>query len=396
MIARVLFPLHVIVLQALTYVVRPAITYQAVEIGAGGWWIGAIAASFALVPILIAIRAGRVADQVGVRLLVVTGSLIMAAATAALLFFAGSVAALIAISALLGSGHLLVVVGQQAAVAQASGRRVDASFGMFAFYTSLGQAVGPLLIGWWGGWHQTVPHLSVVYWGALVLALLLVLLGWSIPEAKADASRRRLRDVHAPVALSKEARREVLSAIIVGVIVLSAVDMITLFLPLIGAQQGLTAGVVATLLMLRGATSMLSRLLMGRLVDRRGRMPVLLSGLWLSAACMAGLVFPWPVWLLALLLAVGGFVLGLGQPLSMAWVSDAVPRDQRATWLATRLTGNRITQFTMPLLTGAIAQSFGAIFAFPLAGLLLVGAAVLATRSTGAANSSDETPQLGD
>src|SRR3712207_7497336 len=64
----------------------------------------------------------------------------------------GGAAGLVAGSVVLGTGHLLSVVGQQAAVANTAGPgRFDTAFGYYTFAASLGQALGPALITVVGG-----------------------------------------------------------------------------------------------------------------------------------------------------------------------------------------------------------------------------------------------------
>ena len=64
----------------------------------------------------------------------------------------GGAAGLVLGSVVLGTGHLLSVVGQQAAVANTAGPgRFDTAFGYYTFAASLGQAAGPALITLLGG-----------------------------------------------------------------------------------------------------------------------------------------------------------------------------------------------------------------------------------------------------
>jgi hypothetical protein len=64
----------------------------------------------------------------------------------------GGAAGLVLGSVVLGTGHLLSVVGQQAAVANtAVPGRFDTAFGYYTFAASLGQAIGPALITLLGG-----------------------------------------------------------------------------------------------------------------------------------------------------------------------------------------------------------------------------------------------------
>jgi MFS family permease len=87
-------------------------------------------------------------------------------------------------------------------------------------------------------------------------------------------------------------------------------------------------------------------------------------------------------WLAAVLLFVGGFCLGLGQPITMTLVSTAVPDSWRGSALAVRLVGNRVGQVAMPLLAGLVAAPLGPAGAiwFTCAVLVVSGAEKTARR----------------
>lgn len=71
---------------------------------------------------------------------------------------------------------------------------------------------------------------------------------------------------------------------------------------------------------------------------------------------------PWlfgnPV-LAAILLAIIGFFLGLGQPITMTLITQAVPPDARGAALALRLLANRLGQVALPIGAGLLAAPAG-------------------------------------
>ena len=77
------------------------------------------------------------------------------------------------------------------------------------------------------------------------------------------------------------------------------------------------------------------------------------------------------------LMAVAGLGLGLGQPLTMAWVASRAPRHIRGLALGLRLSGNRLGQLLVPALVGMVLHLAGidAIF-WSVATLLLLGGLV--------------------
>src|SRR4029453_1519782 len=83
---------------------------------------------------------------------------------------------------------------------------------------------------------------------------------------------------------------------------------------------------------------------------------------------------------LGLLLAAAGFLLGIGQPLTMSMVVQAVPEGTRGPALAIRLTGNRFGQVAAPAAAGLVAGAAGVSAAFFMLGGLLGLAAVAVVR----------------
>jgi MFS family permease len=115
--ALVVLLLHSVLVQAVTFVMRPASTYRALELGVPAAWLGVLSASFAFAPLVLAVPSGHAIDRLGERRVMLAGSVLICLAAGAFVLFGGGVAGLVAGSALLGVGHLCSVVGQQALVA---------------------------------------------------------------------------------------------------------------------------------------------------------------------------------------------------------------------------------------------------------------------------------------
>jgi MFS family permease len=60
--------------QASIYVMRPMITYRAIENGASGFEIGLIASIYALLPLIVAVPMGRWVGRLGELPLLIAGS----------------------------------------------------------------------------------------------------------------------------------------------------------------------------------------------------------------------------------------------------------------------------------------------------------------------------------
>ena len=372
--ALVVLLAHSVLVQAVTFVLRPTSTYRALELGVPATWLGVLSASFAIAPLVLAVPSGHAVDRLGERRVMLAGSLLICLAAGTFVLFGGGVAPLVAGSVLLGVGHLCSVVGQQALVANRtpSGRH-DAAFGYYTFAASLGQALGPSLILVFGG-ARTIPATGAIFVSTLGLAGVLLVVTLLLRP-----SRHGRTDAAAETGTVRTLLRRpgLARALIVSCVVLAAVDITLVYLPALGAERGIASGTVGALLTLRAVASMLSRLFLGRLSHRLGRRRLLLGSVALSAAGMALAVVPMPVWTLAVVVAAIGLGLGAGQPLTMSWLAESTPAGLRGRAMSLRLTGNRVGQVLVPSAAGLLAAGTGAggVLALTAAGLVAAGLA---------------------
>ena len=371
--------------QAALFLARPVTSYRALALGADERVIGLITACFAVVPLVVAVRLGRVADRrrpVGM----LAGGVAILIVAYVLLGLAGSLAELALWSALLGLGHLGLMLAAQSLVAQQSDdSRHDRDFGLMTAAVSLGQLVGPALgglvlsTGPAGSLEGATTHAFLVAAGLTVLAL---------PACRgtgpANRGRGGPRQDGKPVSAMDIVRAPgVPAGMFASVAILAAVDIVTAYLPVIGERRGIGPALVGVLLSLRAAASILSRLLipvMVRALDRVRLIAVSAAG---SALAMTVLPVPDGPAALAAVVMVAGFFLGIGQPLTMSLIVQAVPGQARGTALAIRLTGNRVGQVATPAAAGLVAGAAGIAAAFWLLGGLLVLAAATVARRAG-------------
>jgi MFS family permease len=360
---------HSVVTQVVTFVLRPTSAYRALELDVPIAWLGALTASFAVVPLLLAVPSGLATDRFGERRVMLVGAVLMALSGAIFWTERGGAAGLVLGSVVLGTGHLLSVVGQQAAVANTAGPgRFDTAFGYYTFAASLGQAAGPALITVLGG-GGALPDTTPIFAAATALGVVLLLctafLRMPVREkASGDAATGGMGTLLRLPGLVR--------ALVISCVVLSAVDITLVYLPALGADRGLAAGFVGLLLTLRAVASMTSRLFLGRLVDAIGRRRLMIVSVALSAVSMAVVAAPLPTVAMAVVVVLLGLGLGVGQPLTMSWLAEVAPPGLRGRAMSLRLTGNRLGQVLIPSAVGLVAAGVGA------AGVLAATAAALA------------------
>lgn len=361
---------HTVLVQLVTFVLRPTSTYRALELGVPTGWLGVLSAGFAMAPLVLAIPSGQAVDRIGERRVMLAGAVLMCAGAATFAFAAGGVAGLVAGSVLLGTGHLCSVVAQQALVANTTETsRYDTAFGYYTFAASLGQAVGPGLILLFGG-DRTIPRTDTVFLVALVITV--VLIGVTV-AVRAPAARRAATVDGAAEGVRDLLRRPgLVRTLTVSCVVIAAVDITLVYLPALGADRGLAAGTVGLLLTVRAVASMTSRFFLGRLVRLTGRRRLMLGSVALSAVSMAAVAVPMPVAGTAVLVVLLGLGLGVGQPLTMSWLAEMAPAGLRGRAMSLRLTGNRLGQVLIPSAVGLLAAGVGS------AGVLWATAGALA------------------
>jgi MFS family permease len=365
---------HSVLVQAVTFVLRPTSTYRALELGVPTTWLGVLSASFAIAPLVLAVPSGHAVDRFGERRVMLVGGVVLCAAAAVFVMLGGGVAGLVAGSVLLGVGHLCSVVGQQALVANATrpGRH-DSAFGYYTFAASLGQALGPGVILLFGG-SQTIPHTGAIFASAVGLAAAVLAVAVLLHPSTGSAARSGVEDGGMRGLMR---RPGLLRALTVSCVVLAAVDITLVYLPALGAERGIASGAVGVLLALRGAASMTSRLFLGSLARRLGRRHLLVGSVAVSALGLAATVVPMPLWALATVVVALGFGLGAGQPLTMSWLAESTPPGLRGRAMLLRLTGNRVGQVVVPSVAGLLAAGTGAggVLALTAAGLAVAGVA---------------------
>jgi len=370
---------HSTLIQAVTFLVRPAATYRALELDVPGFALGLLAASYAVFPLLLAVPTGSLVDRLGERRLMAAGSAVVLLCSAFLLLWGSSIVALVAGTALLGAGQLACVVGQQAVVANnAAATRLDSAFGYLTFAASLGQALGPLAISLVGG-ASVRPDTQAIFFLSVCMSLVLFLATFLISAKYGGGKRATAMGGSKGSALGLLKAPGVARALATSATVLAVVDLTMVYLPALGADRGLTAATVGALLTVRAVFSMVSRILLGRIARMIGRMRLLVVSLALSTAALAAAAVPMPAWLLFVVMAVLGLGLGIGQPLTMSWLSSQAPAGQRGRALALRLAGNRVGQVVLPSAIGVVAAGLGTAGVF-LASAVVVGGTLVLLR----------------
>jgi MFS family permease len=374
---RLLVPLLVssMLVQLVTALIRVTTSYRAVELHLSIIWLGVIAAVFAIFPILIAVRVGRVIDRGHDARVAWTGSAIFLIAASSFALWSTPIGMLTS-SMILGMGHIMLMASQQMLCVRAAGpRSLESVFGNFMVANAVGQGVGPYVVGWVGG-NAAVPPTGPLFTVGAALAavsLAIALLMRPIRTPALTAASREIVPVRDILRV-----RGLIAVISVGMVLVASSDVIIIYIPLLGAERHIDVHDIGLLLTVRAAASMLARLFYARMVMTFGRWPLIIATTFVCAATFAVIAVPLPLWAMHVTLATMGFAFGIATTLSITIIVDMTTVSARGTANSLRIMSNRLGQFVMPFGASLIAALAG------LTGLFLGLAAATASAALAA------------
>ncbi|MBK1784093.1 MFS transporter [Prauserella cavernicola] len=368
---------HLWVVTALTQAAfnaaRMLVSYRALGLGGDGVALGIITALFSLLPLVVAVHVGRAVDNghpagmLRSGVLLTVGALLVIALSGDLVWLGVG-------NALFGFGQILVVVASQGFVPMLSKpEELDRKFAGWTLAVSIGQTAGLPVAGIVSsasstsgeGVSTTAAVLALAALVALALpsAFLMPAVGATTGGAASEGTAQSVGTM-----LGIPGMRP---AVFSSLVVLTSIDVLSAFLPVLGEEYGFSVLLVTVLLMIRTGSSVVSRAFLPTLLRVVSRRWLLLSATLCSALPMALLPLAHQPVLMAVLLVIVGFFWGIGQPLTMTWVVTLVSQRSRASALSLRLTGNRLGQVLVPLGAGAIAGVTGVGSVFVVTGALL-------------------------
>lgn len=397
-------------LHACTAGARMAAPLQALHQHHGAWTVGLLLALFALLPALLAIPAGRLADRFGFHrpvriaaLLSLCGALIAAASP--------STPALAVMAALCGAGSgfgMIAVQRSAGRMARSAADRIRI-FSWVALAPAAAGLLGPLLAGLLIdslGFRAAFAALALLPAATLLIAQA-VPRELAKPVAAAGAAGTSASAATAgnagpaPIARTAEVAGIAGSAglapasspspvvrrppawdllrnpafrqlLVVNGLVSTSWDVFGFALPIIGHQRGLSASAIGSVLAAYALASMAVRSLIPLLAHWLSRRWMIAGALALTAAVFAA--FPLLPGIVPMMAAAAllGVALGSVQPAILASVHDAAPADRQGEALALRSMSVHLSMATMPLLFGAAGAAVGAPALFWVMAVALV------------------------
>jgi MFS family permease len=362
---RLLIPFlaHATLTQTLILIIRITTSYRAIELGLPVLWLGIIATGFAVVPAVMALQVGRWIDRGNDAKATWIGAALVLVACIGFWLWPRSAMHLLAFTVLLGFGHMFAMAGHQMLAVRAGRvRSRESALGYYMVAASIGQGLGPFVVGWLGGAAALPPteRLFAIGLGAATVSLVVALL---IRPDPATPKKYRSGDV---VPIKDLLRLRGFPAVMVSSIVtITAQDLLVIYLPALGAERHIDAYNIGLLLTVRSAASLVSRAFYARLIFSIGRMPLTLVSMLGSAAGFLVLAIPLALPAMYVVLILLGFAMGIASTLTLSGVMYLAPPEACGTALTLRMTGNRVGQIVFPALAGVVAAATG------VAGILL-------------------------
>jgi MFS family permease len=350
-----------------------------VDLGASPVTVGLLVSSGHVLPMLLAMRLGRLADQIGARRILTFGAI--GALLMPLAFVVTPGLPSLALTQLVsGLFHVCLAIASQSLVASLGHDRThERNFAWYMTFLSVGQLGGPVAAGVLVdtyGYQVAFASLMVTSTIALILVGLIRRL------AIVDIAPAGDRSTHGTGHIRRIGSNVGVQLAVLGSCgVLTAIAVRQAFMPVYLLENAFSATSIGVLLSLRALAAVAVRPMMPRIIRLLGgRARALVVMVVLVALGVGALGFTTSFVVLAGLSLLAGIGTGIGMPLSIVTIASHVEPHERATALALRLTVNRGAQLVTPFLIGAAIGLLGYGASFFITGGLLIIVAIFILR----------------
>jgi MFS family permease len=383
---RLLIPflVHVTLTQTLILIIRITTSYRAIELGLPVIWLGIIAAGFAVIPVFTALQVGRWIDRGNDARATWIGAALVLVACLGFWAWPRSAMHLLGFSVLLGFGHMFCMAGHQMLAVRSGGARGrETALGYYMVAASIGQGLGPFVVGWLGGSAALPPTglLFTIGLGAAAASAIVALL------IRPAGSKARHHDPGESIPVGRLLKLRGFPAIMLSsVVTVTSLDLLVIYLPALGAERQIDSSDIGLLLTVRSVAALVSRMFYARLIFAIGRLPLTLASMLGSAAGFLVLALPLSLPTMYVVLVMLGFAMGIASTLTLSGVMYLAPPEVCGTALTLRMTGNRVGQIVFPAVAGIVAAATG------VAGILLALGVGLAASGIAVAMSQPPPP----
>lgn len=354
-------------------IVAPVLPQFASSFGVGLAAASAVISAFALCRLVFAPASGVAVNRLGERPTYLIGLLVVAVSSAATAF-AQTYWQLLLFRGLGGIGSTMFTVSAMGLIVRLAPPQLRGRIsGYYATSFLLGGILGPVIGGLLAGFGMQAPF--IVYAVALLIASAVVYVRLKGETISGRGSRNAQPPMRFREALDVGAYRSALvSSFATG---WTAQGVRVALIPLLAVQLvGEGPQVAGLALALFAVGNAVALTVTGRLTDRMGRKPLIITGLLVCAAATAGLGLMTTVAGFVALSLIAGMGAGTLNPGQQASVADVIgPQRSGGKVLSSYQMASDAGQILGPVLAGALADGWGFGWAFGVSGALMVVAA---------------------
>jgi len=332
---------------------KVVVSLLALDLGASQILIGVLTALYALVPMFMAVYSGRLTDRIGMRVPLLIGSLLTAAA-----MLCGSLwqqlPALFATATLMGAAFVFHNVAIQN-LTGSRGRPEDraGNFSILTISYSVSTFIGSMIAGFsieYAGHGRA--FLSFALLTILPIAVLIFHPRFTrAPVQGAEKKERRALDLLRDPPLRR--------AVIIGGLMIASDELYGFYMPIHAYSAGLSASSIGLILGTYAAATFISRLLLPFITRRVQPNEVIFWFMLLSASGFLLLPALTTFHLLALVSFFIGIGSGVGPPLAMTLAYNRSPAGRTGEVAGLRLTLNNVARIVIPLASGMLGAALG-------------------------------------
>jgi MFS family permease len=330
------------------------VSLLALELGASPVVVGVLAAFYALVPLLLGVHSGRLADTIGMRLPLLAGAICTGVAMLTG-FLWPRIGGLFVLALLMGTAFVLFNVSIQN-MAGGIGRPEERArnFSVLAIGYAFSSFIGPTFAGF------SIDHFghpaTFGFFGLLTL----------LPIGVLTFHHRFTQVGPKPSAIEDRSALDLLRnaplrlLIVTSGLTVAAQELLAFYLPIYAHSLGHAASTIGLILGAYAVAAFLIRFALPLLLGRLGVQRVMVGSVLIAATAFLLLPFTEQAALLFVLAFTIGLGMGCTQPILMTLSYEKSPKGRTGEVTGLRLTANNVARVVIPLVSGALGAAFGA------------------------------------
>lgn len=353
---------------------KVVVSLLALQLGASQLLIGVLASLYAVMPLMLGVYSGRLADTIGMRVPMLVGA---ACASVAMLCGAmwPGINALLATAILMGAAFVFYNVSIQN-LTGAYGRPEQRSrnFSILTIGYSVSTFIGPMIAGFtidYAGHARAFLVFAVLTLFPIVVLIIYPRLT-RVPVHKLEREERRALDLLRDPPLR--------SVIVMSGLMVAGYELFGFYMPVFGYSIGLSASTIGVIMGTYASATFVTRFVLPLILRRLQPQQVLFSFMLLAAGGFLMMPFLREVPLILVVAFAIGFGMGVGQPISMTMSFNRSPAGRTGEVTGLRLTANNLARIVIPLTAGALGTAFGMVPVFWMNAVNLTAVSWLARR----------------